>query len=304
MVEKQDPRNIIWEIVRLVLTIVILIAITIPLSYFVMNRMLALSGVQNAITGFSTLSNRIDVLEENMGNIAHTQENESLETEEIGSLQNKKIVYDGDSIAESRKTNGGGYPALIAELTGCTYENFAKGGARLCSNQERHSVVDNLVHLPDDADLYCFEGGINDFWSNTPIGSVDPNNYTGEYDTATLCGAMETIFSYCLETFPGKPICFIIPHKIQKTATSHNANGDTFEDYRNAMIAVCQKYSIPYYDAFNESGLNGWNQTQSELFLTGNTEGKGDGIHPNADGYSRYYVPQLIDLFEKTIPLG
>ena len=197
-----------------------------------------------------------------------------------------------------------GYAALIATQTGSTYENCAVGGAHLCSNNETHSVVDNLENLPRDGDLYCFEGGINDYWANTPLGSCSASDYTGKVNTKTVCGAMETIFRYCLENFPGKPVCFVIVHKVQNTAVEKNANGDTFADYRKAMIAVCNKYSIPYYDAFYESGLHGWNQTQSTQFLTGNSAGEGDGIHPNLEGYKRYYVPQLLDLFHKIIPIS
>lgn len=224
---------------------------------------------------------------------------------EYSVLVNKKIVYDGDSIAESRSNNGGGYAKLIADSVGGTYVNQAVGGAYLRSTtiSDRHSVVDNLANLPKDGDLYCFEGGINDYWNNAILGSYSKSDYTGDVDATTVCGALETIFRYALNTFVGKPICFIIPHKIQGTAYQANANGDTFEDYRNAMVGICEKYSIPYYDAFSESGLNGWNSAQSGAYLTGSATGEPDGCHPNEEGYRRYYVPQLLGLFEKIMPI-
>ena len=70
------------------------------------------------------------------------------------------------------------------------------------------------------------------------------------------------------------------------------------------MVGICNKYSIPYYDAFLESGLNGWNDYQNNTFLTGNADGTPDGCHPNEKSYKRHYVPQLISLFEKIIPRG
>lgn len=261
-------------------------------------RMMDVAGVRYSKSMQDDLANKVSDMEQDM---ATKEEMEALSRHP---LFEKKIVYDGDSIANSRSNNGGGYPELISKLSGCTYVNFAQGGARLCSTDTGHSVVDNLENLPSDGDLYCFEGGINDFWSNTPIGVCDPYNLDGPLDTSTICGAMETIFRYCLDHFPGKPVCFVIVHKVQKTAFFSNGNGDTFEDYRNAMVDVCQKYSIPYYDAFSESGLNGWNQTQSELYLTASETGEGDGIHPNEEGYKRYYVPQLLDLFEKILPVA
>ena len=218
-------------------------------------------------------------------------------------LYGKKIVYDGDSICAGVHGISVSYPQLIAEMTGGFCDVLATGGARLCAHDSKASVVNNLYSLPTDGDLYCFNGGINDFWDNTPIGECDPGNYTGSVDPYTICGAMETIFRYCLENLPGKPVCFVIPHKIQHTAYTPNKNGDTFRDYRDAMIAVCEKYSIPCYDAFTESGLNGWNEIQSNLFLTANDSGTPDGLHPNTDGYKRYYVPQLLDLFRRIMPV-
>lgn len=221
-------------------------------------------------------------------------------------LTGKKIVYDGDSICIGL-SGGGGYAKLIADKVDCEFVNAAIGGGRLItqtgSTDTFHSIVDNLANLPTDGDLYCFEGGINDYWTKSVLGTYDDTNFDGELDETTVCGALETIFRYSLNNFKGNPICFVITHKIQETAYSKNANGDTFKDYHDAMVAICEKYSIPYYDAFCESGLNGWNTAQSEAFLTGNSEGRPDGCHPNAEGYKRYYVPQLIALFERIMPI-
>lgn len=228
----------------------------------------------------------------------------------VSVLKGKKIVYDGDSIAESRTSgtaaNGGGYAKIIADKVGGTYINQAVGGAYLRSTtvSGKHSVADNLANLPKDGDLYCFEGGINDYWNNATLGTFSKTDFTGTLDATTVCGALETIFRYALTNFIGKPICFVITHKIQSTAyNKNNSSGNTFEEYRNAMVGICEKYSIPYYDAFSESGLNGWNTVQNNAYLTANANGTADGTHPNADGYKRYYVPQLISLFERIMPV-
>lgn len=221
-------------------------------------------------------------------------------------LTAKKIVYDGDSICMGL-SGGGGYAQLIADKVNGKFVNAGIGGGRLRtaagSTDSFHSIVDNLVNLPTDGDLYCFEGGINDYWTKGVLGTFDYTNFDGELDTTTVCGALETIFRYALNNFVGKPICFVITHKIQGTAYSKNSNGNTFKDYHDAMVGICQKYSIPFYDAFYDSGLNGWNTAQNNTFLTGNSAGTPDGCHPNEEGYKKYYVPQLISLFEKIMPI-
>lgn len=215
-------------------------------------------------------------------------------------IYNKKIVYDGDSICFGAGYSGG-YAKIIANRVMGSYVNQAKGGARLTTKGSNswHSVVDNLENLPTDGDLYCFEGGINDYWtSGMQLGTFTKNDFTGTLDETTVCGALESIFRYALTNFLGKPICFVITHKIQNTAYAANGSGNTFEAYHDAMVGICKKYSIPYYDAFEESGLNGWNTAQKTTYFDAN-----DGIHPNEAGYKKYYVPQLIQLFERIMPV-
>lgn len=229
-----------------------------------------------------------------------------LENSTSNILKDKKIVYDGDSIcAPWGNENGGAYPKLIADLVGGTYDNQAVGGGRITTRTDGgHSIVDNLKNLPTDGDLYCFEGGVNDHWNKIILGDFSPNDYTGTLDTTTFCGALETVFRYCVTNFVGKPICFIITHKCK--AQGDYGNGDTFADFREKMIGICEKYSIPYYDAWAESGLNYWNKSHLDNYFIvhGDDATTGDGTHPNTEGYKRYYVPQLISLFEKIMPRG
>lgn len=215
-------------------------------------------------------------------------------------ISDKKIVYDGDSITEGRTNNGGSFPQLISAITNSTFSNAAVGGAYLSHRETGHSVVDNLSNLPTDGDMYVFQGGINDFWNNVPLGTIT-ENYTDELNTSTIAGSLEQIFRYSLNNFVGKPIIFIMTHKIQQTAINNNTAGYNMSDMTELFIKICNKYSIPYYNAFDKSGLNGWNTEQSNNFLTGNAEGTGDGIHPNASGYNKYYVPQLLNIFQSNL---
>lgn len=213
-------------------------------------------------------------------------------------LAGKKIIYDGDSICFG-SINGGGYAKIIADKVNGTYENHAEGGATLvASSDDVHSIVENLKNLPKDGDLYCFEGGLNDVWKNMPLGTYNMLDFTGKVDETTICGALETIFRYALNNFVGKPVCFVIPHKV------NNISYIDYKNFHDCAVAICNKYSIPYYDAFNERGLNGWNEVQKENFFKWDEKYQQyDGIHPNEEGYKKYYVPQLIALFEKIMPV-
>jgi lysophospholipase L1-like esterase len=239
--------------------------------------------------------------------------NASSNTGTSSPLKGKKIVYDGDSICSSwgTSTNGGSYPKIIADIVGGTYDNQGVGGGRIVtaegSTDTFHSIVDNIVNLPTDGDLYCFEGGVNDHWHGVPLGTFSESDYTGELDKTTYCGALETIFRYAITHFVGKPICYIITHKCPTSAFSSGYYGstDTFADFRKKALGICEKYSIPVYDAWKDSGINSWNASQlANYFIISESTGTGDGTHPNEQGYRRYYVPQLIDLFERIMPIG
>lgn len=224
-------------------------------------------------------------------------------------LSNKLIAYNGDSICEGRYSgtadNGGGYAKLIADKVSCQFENRAISGGILASavpsgNAPARFVVTDVAKMRQDADLICFEGGINDFYRDVPLGTFDPDDYTGSVDTATVCGALESIFRQAIVKWQGKPICFVIVHRCWSTKQPNNA-GYTFSQLRESAIGICQKYSIPFYDAYTKSGLNAYNPDQTTAFLTAGSSGGPDGMHPNEAGYKAYYVPQLIDLFESIL---
>ena len=223
-------------------------------------------------------------------------------------ISGKKIAYNGDSICESRLSagntyNGGAYAKMIADITGGTYENRGKGGGTLASGTSAsRQVVEDVTNMASDADLICFEGGINDYWLSVPLGDYVESDYSSTLDTTTICGALESIFRQAKEKWVGKPICFIIVHKIKSTVYVANSQGYTFAQAREKMIGICEKYAIPYYDAFAKSGLNAYDNIQNTNFLTSNSSGTADGCHPNALGYEKYYVPQLIELFNSIMP--
>ena len=221
-------------------------------------------------------------------------------------IAGKLIAFDGDSICEQRllsenSKNGGGYAYLLARKYGIDLINKGKGGATLATNSgASHSISGSLESLPIEADMYCIEGGHNDWALNVPLGTLT-DGYTDAVDSDTVLGAMETIFRYCLTNFVGKPIVFVLAHKVQHYSYSQNSTGKTFQEYHDAMVKCLNKYSIPFYDADSYSGLNGWNAAQSAAFLTANSTGQPDGTHPNEAGYLKYYVGQLYEILAANV---
>ena len=223
-------------------------------------------------------------------------------------LSGLTIAYNGDSITESRTNqtlttyNGGAYPKIIADLTNSSYANFAVGGGTLAEiSTSGHQVVNDITNMNGNYDAIILSGGINDYWKNVPLGSYTEGDYTSDVNITTICGALESIFRQAINKWCGKPIMFVITHKIGGTAFTPNTAGYTFDDVHEKIVGICHKYSIPYYDAYQDSGLNSYLDIMNTTYMTAGASGRPDHTHPNEEAYKRYYVPQVISMVEENL---
>lgn len=269
--------------------------ITLPIAE--KNNIITLVGVNNI---YSDSNNTEVVFKEPIDNAIDDRTKQLIYSQFFG----KKIAYNGDSICAGSGNFLGGYAKMIAELTGGKYFNNAIHGGHLAVYSDRHIVCETVSEMPDDADLICFEGGINDYWNNCVIGSLT-SGYTDTIDTTTLMGALESIFRQAIAKWVGKPICFIIVHKVRGTDTTPNSNGDTFTDFHDAIIEACNKYSIPYLDMFLDSGMNCNIQTIAENYTIASSSGQWgvDGCHPTENGYKVYYISKILEFFKKQLSM-
>lgn len=228
-----------------------------------------------------------------------------VEDDSISRLAGKRIAYNGDSITESRLNtssvsyNAGAYPKLIADLTNSAYSNFAVGGGTLAyRNASGHRICRDIVNMNGNYDAIIFSGGINDYWQNIPLGTYSESDYTSDVNDTTVCGALESIFRQAINKWCGKPIMFVITHKIYHTVYNNNTAGYSFKDLHDAIVGICDKYSIPYYDCYKDGGLNSYIPIMNTTYMTAGASGQPDYTHPNEEAYKRYYVPQVISMIE------
>lgn len=252
---------------------------------------------------FNVMGKHEEEIKELYNLIDETEKNYS-----INPLWGKIIALNGDSICAGT-VNGGGYGVIIANKNNMTYQNVAVGGGTITAEtyqlpenypdltkpKARHWISRTVSKMRDDADYIILEGGINDFWNKVPLGEITPN-YNSLLDDTTFCGAFESMLKQAILKWPGKKIGFIIVHKITNTYYPYgNSTPGKFELYREKIIEICNKWSIPYLDLFNCSGLNVNIQEIKQKYTT-----KGDGTHPNAEGYELFYVPK-IEAWMKTL---
>jgi lysophospholipase L1-like esterase len=229
----------------------------------------------------------------------YTFSSEVVPSEMINPLFGKKLAINGDSIMYGA-AYAGGFAKMIADTNGMNFENDAVSGGCLTSGQSTsggtpaHCISTSVNAMADDADYILFDGGINDYWHNAPLGTYsDDMSVTG--DTTTIYGALDTLFQSALTKWSaGQKIVFVITHKIGATWRTANGAGLTFGDYHAAIVKMCNKYSIPVCDIYSISQFN----TEMPYYYTNYTSN--DGTHPNENGYKYFYKTQVQN-FLKTL---
>lgn len=215
-----------------------------------------------------------------------------------GALAGLRIGFDGDSICESRfsgaSANGGAFAWLCAGRLGYAPVNVAVGGGTVAKTSAHNICAENV---PEGVDAVVFDGGVNDYWQNVPIGEITPSaDYTGAVDRNTFIGGMEHLMRGAISRFPGKPVLYVMVHKVRGTEAP-NAVGKTFGDYRAAALAVCEKYGVPVLDMYAEGGINPRIASHARDYTC-----NADGCHPNEAGYRAFYVPRVCAALKRIVP--
>ena len=221
----------------------------------------------------------------------------NLDNDRFTNVLKGNYLFVGDSICEGYSSSGnmtGGYAKFIAEInTNMSYKNIGISGATLCDTTNTTGVpsitsaLQNEMDLNNSYDHIILEGGINDSWNTdvTPLGTFDKYDPTSELNMSTICGAFENIIRECLFKWPYAFKYFLIPHII--TPESSKTLFDT-------LIEICEKYAVIVIDLRKKSGLF---TALPEIALK-YTDGS-DSLHPNADGYRKYYIKPIIDILSK-----
>ena len=129
---------------------------------------------------------------------------------------------------------------------------------------------DRFSSMDGNADLICVFGGVNDYISNSIIGSIT--------DTAnsTFYGALNILMSGLLLKYNGKDIIFISPlHKLNDQVA--NTVGAVLQDYTGAILNCATKWGIPVLNLTANYGIN---PNITTGYFT-------DGTHPNDLGHDK-----------------
>ncbi len=238
-------------------------------------------------------------------------------------LHEKTIVWNGDSICQG-SSRWGNWASRIAEWNSMRFANYAIGGGTVTENvcysaedpKLRHSVcgtVEQMYQEHPDADYVIFEGGTNDadllgslVVGERParVGTFDPADYSGSYDTDTFCGALESVFCRATRYWKGKKIAYIVAQKMGFPTDGYTDDCDNRRAYFQLAMDICKKWGIPYLNLWDTCYLNPqlpWHYDRA-LDKEQNIEAGSlylDGQHLTSAGYD--LTADVIDSWLKTL---
>ena len=138
---------------------------------------------------------------------------------ETSPYKGKTIVAFGDSIIAGWgwKEGTGIIQPLKEKYPDATWINKAESGANMAvtSSPAHTPIVNQITSYTGAADAIIFDGGVNDLNNNIAMGNIS-DSYDSNYDTTTICGAMESALQYVMNTFPLAVKLYIIPHSFSK----------------------------------------------------------------------------------------
>lgn len=166
--------------------------------------------------------------------------------------------------------------------------NYGIGGTRI-SGSDDTAFVNRYVEM-GEADMVVVMGGTNDFWG-WPAPLVGEEN---DRQKTTIRGAVRLLIEGLIEKYPNGQIVFLTPTKNTLDADgATTTNGETRDDFVNAITDVCNIYNIHIVDIYSPAKLD-FREEQREDGFYG--ELMPDGVHPSPAGHKIIADYVLADL--------
>ncbi|MBC1561384.1 leucine-rich repeat domain-containing protein [Listeria booriae] len=199
----------------------------------------------------------------------------------IAKWKTSNVLFLGDSITAGLRANIA-YPSIVSkQLRFPTLQSEGISGATVAQNSA--STVQSLVQRLEAIDTskitdVVIFGGTNDFYYDTPLGSLNST------DKNTFYGALNTIAAKLAAQ--NKKIYFITPMWRSRQLAGDakdsdnytNTNGVYLNDYGTAIKNIAQKYNAPCLDLYSQKSMYDYTLL--------------DGVHPNDEG--QYFIGNTV----------
>lgn len=191
-------------------------------------------------------------------------------------LKGKRIAFLGSSVTYGASSLGTSFVEYLAARNDFIYRKEAVSGTTLVDNGE-NSYIARMKRMDraEEFDLFVVQLSTNDATKHEPLGEMAGKD-AENYDTSTVCGAIEYIITYVREAW-GCPVVFYT-----------NAYYES-ENYAAMVAALGQieaEYGIGVIDLYTDETFNAITDEQRSLYMA-------DGIHPTKAGYLLWWTPEM-----------
>lgn len=201
---------------------------------------------------------------------------ENVEELENSPLEGMNICYLGSSVTYGASSLQISFVEYIAKRNNTTYVKEAVSGTTLV-DEGIGSYVSRMQSLGKDAhfDMFVCQLSTNDATQNKALGEVSEDGTT-EFDTHTVCGAIEYIITYVTQTW-NCPVVFY---------TNSYYESRSYAAMVNALEEIRQKYDIGVIDLYSDEAFNDISDERRALYMA-------DDIHPTKAGYLEWWTPRM-----------
>ena len=123
--------------------------------------------------------------------------------------------------------------------------------------------------------MFVCQLSTNDATQNKPIGEVAGSD-AQNYDTSTVCGAIEYIIGYVEDTW-SCPVVFY---------TNAYYESQSYAAMVGALKQIQEEYGIGVIDLYSDEEFNDITDGQRSLYMA-------DDIHPTKAGYLKWWTPKM-----------
>lgn len=200
-------------------------------------------------------------------------------------LKGIKMACLGDSITEG---------VGVSHMTNMYYNRIQRecgirelyidgiGGTRIARQQSPSEdpridahFISRVDAIDEDCDLVVVFGGTNDFGhGDAPLGT--PKDRTED----TFWGACHVLCEKLINRFPNAQLVFMSPLHRESEEQIGRSDKGTLYDYVEALQTVTRRFSIPFLDMLQVSGMTPKVPVYKTLYMP-------DGLHPNDDGQEK-----------------
>ncbi len=201
---------------------------------------------------------------------------ENVEELENSPLEGVNICYLGSSVTYGASSLQTSFVEYIAKRNNTTYVKEAVSGTTLV-DEGIGSYISRMQSLDKDAhfDMFVCQLSTNDATQNKTLGEVSADGTT-EFDTSTVCGAIEYIITYVTQTW-NCPVVFY---------TNSYYESQSYSAMVEALEEIQQKYDIGVIDLYTDEEFNDISDEQRALYMA-------DDIHPTKAGYLEWWTPKM-----------